>query len=118
MHVSGVLYVHEQNNNRIRASYRHTKPDGHGGRDVAGYSDYTVWLVGKANGERFERGDLIEIDGAQQIRKGEYEGRPTFSVSINAWKAKKYTPTKGEPPADAPPVGMPPEGQYDEEVPF
>lgn len=63
---------------------RHSKPDGKGGWETVGYSEFQVWIPQDQRGELFTEKDWVEVTGRQKTETVEKDGKTYKNLVVSA----------------------------------
>lgn len=77
-------YVSRVSEKYIDVSERHSKPDGQGGWETVGYTNFRVWIPEAQRGQKFEEKAFVEVSGKQKTETTEKDGRKYNNLIVSA----------------------------------
>jgi hypothetical protein len=77
-------YVSRVAEKYIDVSERHSKPDGQGGWETVGYTNFRVWIPEAQRGQKFEEKAFVEISGKQKTETSEKDGKKYNNLIVSA----------------------------------
>ncbi len=77
-------YIQRAAEKYIDVSEKHSKPDGQGGWETVGYTNFRVWIPENQRGQQFEKDMLVEVSGKQKTETSEKDGKKYSNLIVSA----------------------------------
>ncbi len=77
-------YIQRAAEKYIDVSEKHSKPDGQGGWETVGYTNFRVWIPENQRGQVFEKDTLVEVVGKQKTETSEKDGKKYSNLIVSA----------------------------------